>query len=416
MGVRSWPKAFKKSLQTAFPNFWWAAVSLLATVSTAPIVIAFGFGEVPDQRDSLYFLLGAQTETLGTIFVLAFTLSVVAAQVATRYHRVLFDRILGGWALWYALPFGVGIILPLFLLHGCFFLWSTRISLLIAVYCVSSLLPFTVAVRKLLSISEALTEKQNEIRTANSREERERLIGELSDIAIGAMYVNDYAAFETGLKKMAMLADDRGAGRQLELLVSAEIVQMLRQNAGNQFASETLLTAMTKIGLNKTPEDDTDVSVAMLSQLSEAYKLAHVSTLRSHTQVVRSIGQYALAAISGHQVSETRSCQNILYTIGERSIAELPAASETGREAVATIGEIIRSTLSSDLTTREQDYLIYHGIVQIETLATKARAVDQTRIAASSQVQLLGIMRNNSASAQRIHGRAEASLAVFGET
>ena len=406
----------KKSFRTAFPNAWWAAVSLLATFSTAPIVIAFGFGEIPKPKDPLYFLLGAQAETLGTIFVLAFTLSVVAAQVATRYHRILFDRILGGWALWYALPFGIGIILPLFLLHGYFYHWSTQISLLVAVYCVFSLLPFTVAVRKLLSVSEALTEKQNEIRTATSREDRERLIGELSDIAIGAMYVNDYAAFETGVKKMAMLADNREDRWQLESLVSAEIVQMLRQNAGNQFASETLLDAMTNIGLKQISDENTDVSVETLYQLSEAYKLAHVSTLRSHTRVVKCIAQYVQAAITGHRVSAVHSCQNILYTIGERSITELPAASETGREAVATIGEIIRFTISSDLTTDEQDYLINHGIVQIETLGIKAKAVNQTRISSSAQVQLLRVIRNNSPNAQRIHGRVEASLAVLGET
>ena len=413
--MRNWPRSFKKSLHTAFPNVWWAVINLLATALAAPVVIRFGFDGVPDRRDPLYFLLGAQAETLGTIFVLAFTLSVVAAQVATRYHRILFDRILGGWALWYALPFGIGILLPLFLLHGCFFLWSTQVSLLIAVYCVSSLLPFTVAVRKLLSVSEALTDRQNEIRNATSPEEKKRLISELSDIAIGAMYVNDYAAFEEGVGKMATLADDRRDNRGLNLLVSAEIVQMLRQNAGSQFASEILLDAMTKIGLSKTPDEDTEVSVEMLLQLSEAYKLTHASTLRSQTQVVRCIAQYAEAAIISHRVSEVRICQNILYSIGERSIAELPAASETGREATAAIGEIIGSTLSSGLTTDELDRLVNHGIVQIETLGTKAKAVDQARTAGAAQVQLLRVIRYNSTKARRIRGRAEASLAALGE-
>ena len=202
MSVAIWRTALQKSFKTAYPNALWAWSSLLATLTLAPIVICFGFQRVPEKPDPLYFLLGAQAETLGTIFVLAFTFSVVVAQVATRYHRVLFDRILGGWAMWYAVPFGIGIILPLFLLHGPFFLWSTRISLLIGAYCIFSLIPFTAAVRKLLTISAALDEKHHEVLAATSQVETERSINDLSGITVGALFVNDFNAFEIGVEKL----------------------------------------------------------------------------------------------------------------------------------------------------------------------------------------------------------------------
>ena len=173
--------------------------------------------------------------------------------------------------MWYALPFGIRINLPLFLLHGYFFLWSTQISLLIAVYCIFSLIPFTVAIRKLLSISEALNEKHDEVLAATTQAEMGRLTKELSDIAVGALYVNDYNAFETGIEKLVDLASRRPHTQHLARLVSTEILGLLRRNAGNQFASDILLAAIAKIGLNCVPDEKAEITVAMLERLSEAY-------------------------------------------------------------------------------------------------------------------------------------------------
>ena len=410
-----WSTTFVKSFRTAYPGAWWFGLGPLATIGTAPILIVFGFGVVPDQRAPLYYLLGAQAETLGTIFVLAFTLSMVAAQVATRYNRILFDRVLGGWALWYALPFIIGIILPLFLLHGHFFLWATQISLLIAVYCVTSLLPFTAAVRKLLSISEVMNEKQNEIMSAKSEEVAKQLIGELSGIAIGAVHVNDYVAFERGIEKLVMVAGDRTDERCLTSSVGVEVLRMLRRHAGNEFASGTLLEAMIDIGLKEPSTQRTDLTEFALDQLVEAYKLADIAALRSHSHVIRTIGQFAQSGIRCRQVVIVRKCQAILYTIGERSVSELPAASDTGRDAIQMLGEIMQSTLASSLVSTDQDVLLYQALVQIETLGTKAMADNKTDIAGSAQVQIRRVAHNNSVNGRRVRNRAEASLAVLGE-
>lgn len=413
MTPRSWPKALAKSFKTAYPRARWVWVSFLATLSLFPFLVFFGFEGVPKERDPLYYLLGAQAETLGTIFVLAFTLSLVAAQVASRYHRVLFDRILGGWAMWYAAPFGTGIILPLFLLHGYFFIWSTAISLLIAAYCIFSLIPFTLAVRKLLSISEALKEKHNEVLAATDRTEREHLINDLSDIALGALYVNDYNAFQNGVAKLEELADRRTNKKQLTLLVGAEVLELLRRNTEHRFASGILLDAMVKISLYYIPDEKAEITLEMLDHLSDAYAVTDIVTLRSHRETIRSIYQFASAAIVDHRIEEVLRCQNILHTISERAITELPAASETGREAVGMMGEIIQSTLASTIPSVGRDRLLNHAIAQLEAIGTKANAVGQSRVAGSVQVQILRAMRDNTTHGQRIRGRVEASLAVL---
>ena len=415
MNSSIWYRKIVKSFHTAYPKRWWFALAPVAAIGAAPIVVVFGFGAVTGNREPLYYLLGAQAETLGTIFVLAFTLSMVAAQVATRYNRILFDRVLDWWALWYAVPFSIGIILPLFLLHGYFFLWATQISLLTAVYCVTSLVPFTGAVKKLLSISEVLNEKHAEIISTKREEDAKALIGELSSITIGAVHVNDYAAFEHGIEKLVMLAGDRSGNRSVTLPVGDELLTMLRRHAGNEFASGRLLEAMIDIALKKSSHHNKGVTESSLDQLVEAYKLADVTAMRTQSQVIKNIGQFARTGIDYQQVLVVGKCEVILYTIGERSVSELTAASDTGREAIQMLGEIMQWTLASSLASADQDMLVNRALVQIEALGTKAIADNKPDMTGSAQVQIRRVVHNNSINGRRVRSRAEASLAILGQ-
>ena len=88
-----------------------------------------GFPSFPPVDDgALQAVLTAIPATLGTLFVLAFTFTLVTAQIASNYSHILFRRVLGPWVLWYAVPFGIGILLPLYLLNGHFYLWAVEVS------------------------------------------------------------------------------------------------------------------------------------------------------------------------------------------------------------------------------------------------------------------------------------------------
>ena len=158
MVARKYSKLLLRSFCFAFPNVHWLTICLATTAILSLVMLWSGFRIMPEKKESLYYLLSAQAETLGTLFVLAFTFTLVAAQITSRYSHIMLGRVIGPWALWYAGPFGVSIILPLYLLRGEFYLWSAQASLLLASYCVLSLLPFVVAVRRLLSISEAMSD------------------------------------------------------------------------------------------------------------------------------------------------------------------------------------------------------------------------------------------------------------------
>ena len=410
-----WFGLIRSSFLVAYPVPLWFYLVVLAIVVASPIVVLVGFRDMPNPRDPLYYLLGAQAETLGTIFVLAFTFSVVAAQVASRYSRILFRRILGGWALWYALPFAGGIIVPLFLLHGTFFLWSTQISLLIATYCLVSLLPFTLALRRLLSITESITDIKKEITTARSIHDAERLIGELSKIAVGAMHLNDYEVFVAGVQELSSVSNDHLSNCVLQPKVGNEILRMLRRNAEDQFASEVLLEAMRRIVLQRVQNNNTETLVQMMDQLVAAYKVVNVGNLRVHSDEVRSIEKFAREAIVGGHVDVVRRCQAILYTIGERSIGEISGSSDTPREAIEVIGEIILLEVASNLAPSQQESLINQAIVQIEALGTKAMGVGKRAISGWAGAQLRRLIRDSSPSGQRMRSRAEASLFILGD-
>ena len=413
MSYRAWHSSVVKSFRVAYPTPWWFGFSILPTIVLAPVLVVHGFSDIPEQPAPLYYLLGAQAETLGTIFVLAFTFSLVAAQVAARYSHLLFHRILGSWALWYACPFGAGIILPLFLLHGQFFLWSVQISLLIAVYCIVSLLPFAVAVRGLLSISGAITEKKNQISDAKSDKEICDRIRDLSEIAVGALSLKDYQVFALGVRELADLARTSVEKDTLPILIGNETLKMLSRTADDRFASETLLDTMVEIGIKQPTESELVANGEMMNLVLEAQRSANIAKFRSYSEGIRVIGQCARNGISKLRPTVTKASLTILYTITERSISELPTISETPQQAVRMLGEITQATLASSLALNDHDELISLSIAQIEAIGTKAGAANRPEIKDLSKVQFRRLLNDNSSNGLRMRGRAQAAMSVL---
>ena len=64
-----------------------------------------GFRIMPEKKESLYYLLSAQAETLGTLFVLAFTFTLVAAQSRLVYSHIMLGRVIGALGIVVRWPF-----------------------------------------------------------------------------------------------------------------------------------------------------------------------------------------------------------------------------------------------------------------------------------------------------------------------
>ena len=413
MTPQNWWRNVGKSFHIAYPQVRWFGLGVVATFVLAPVLWFFGFPAIPDEPAPLYYLLGAQAETLGTILVLAFTGSLVAAQIAARYNRILFHRILGAWALWYACPFGVGITMPLFLLHGDFFLWSVRISLLIAVYCLVSLVPFAVAIRGLLSISEAIRETKDNILADGSPGGRSRRIKELGNIAIGALKLGDYEVFEEGVGELVSAAKASDDKPELSPMISDELLGMLLRNVADRFACQALLGGVVELGMKDVNHDDVVATGRMMDKVVAAYRAVDIATIRSHGGGVMLVRECANTAAARLQPTILQKCQTVLYTMGERAISELPGDAESGRQAVSMLGDIAQMALNSRLSPRDSEVTANLAIAQIEDLAKKSESTRRTEVVKAATLQLLRLTMNNTANGLQIRGTAKTSLSVL---
>ena len=273
-------KQVRRSFGVAFPNLYWFAASLAFPAALAPVLLLWGFQTLPDSRDPLYYLLSAQAETLGSLFVLAFTVTLVAAQIASRYSQILLHQLIGAWALWYAIPFGAGILLPLFLLRGEFYLWAAHLSLLVASYCIFTLLPFAAAVRRLLSISGTLSTIRHELATSDTEAEASALTRKLGNIAIGALNLRDYETFELGVRELSAEASEGLDSTQSRLLVVREMRRLIMRTGDEQFASGELGAAIFELCIKQSLNAPSVTDEDVLIEVAEVYKSVNIACLR----------------------------------------------------------------------------------------------------------------------------------------
>lgn len=381
-------REIKLSFVTAFPKPIWLIIPASLVGVSAPLLWKYGFqDDPPTDKDPLYFLLGTLPETLGTVFVLAFTLTFVAAQIASNYSRVLFRRVLGPWALWYAIPFATGILLPLFLLKGTFFLWSVHISLLLGAYCVISLLPFAVAVRGLLSISNAIIDEAGRILTVKSYSEGEPYIADIVHISMGALGLRDFEVFECGVEQLHLVATTCEV-EEFRLLICSAIRTMIVRSSNDNYASEVLLKAIAEVGLRQWSNIEYRTKLKLTDEVLGAYLSVEATALWDRTTDINLICQQALCAIDQGQTEVVRRLQTLLNTIAERTILGLPDESVTSRSALQTFGELMKRELTSSLPQDELHVLVISSVMMVEYLGIKAKASAKNYLANLAVIQL----------------------------
>ena len=402
------------TFRVAFPNPVWSMISPFAAGVLVLVLSAFGLTGANVERDSLYYLLSAQAQTLATVFVLALTLTLVSAQIASRYSQIMLYRILGGWVLWYAIPYGIGILLPLLLLNGSFFRWSVSLSLVLTMYCIFSLIPFTIAVRGLLSISDAMSEKTRRILAAGSFDDAREPLNDLGNIIVGALNLKDYESFQTGVSeqvKSALTSDSRFS---LSQHICRQIRGVTLRYLDDRFASDILFRAILAIALQRDNGADALARGRMLSDLADTCRLIDISVLRDHEDKVRLIKEYAHAAIDENDVGAVRTCQMLLYVISGRTISELPTDSRIAHSSMRYLGDVTRSSMNSSLS--DSRIVVMSAIARYEDLGLKAATARNTEAKDVAKNELRHIIANTSTDDQRMRDAAEHSLGIIDES
>ena len=119
---------------------------LILTLAVISIIYYVHPNECPENAR---YILSAISQGLAAILALVFTITLVVAQMTRRYtamDKIIFRR----ETKFLMIFFGIGIIAPLLVLEFGFWKWGVPLSIVIASFCVFSLLPFLVGVNRVL--------------------------------------------------------------------------------------------------------------------------------------------------------------------------------------------------------------------------------------------------------------------------
>jgi len=373
--ARPW-RAFARSFSTAYPHPWLLAPVVVVVIPLGAVAWLRGFPSFPPVKyDALYALLTGIPATLGTLFVLAFTFTFVTAQIASNYSHILFPRVLGRWILWYAIPFGIGILLPRFLLNGHFYLWAVQASLVIGAFCVVSLLPFGIAVRALVSVEGALVEQAEQIAMAATADEARGFCRALGDLSVRALTLRDFATFEFGVAQLVgCLGKTKGSVTRLPVV--QEIRRMILRNPGDQFAAEILTNAIVLAGLGEEDEKHIHEDPTILDEVLGAYRSVHVSVFWNQTE---SVGR--ITELAREQPLARSQCLAILHVIGERSISEIPVEPGSASAVIRAFGEVLSQQVRSHGRTNGDEGVLLSALRRIERLGERAQLHDKNDLA-----------------------------------
>ncbi|MDA1215840.1 MAG: hypothetical protein O2812_03090 [Chloroflexi bacterium] len=180
---------------------------VILMIASALLIEFRGFTYIPDnfdgRRDGIYYLLSAQAQVLGAIVALVSTLSLVAAQLITRYSHRAFSIVHGGWVFWYLGLYLLGIAVALFLLMGNFLLPGIQFSFALAIVCLFALAPYLLVLRQhmdigyVIDVFQSNANRRYEVRLATGQPESlPEAVQILNNFAMGAFSAHDYDSFE----------------------------------------------------------------------------------------------------------------------------------------------------------------------------------------------------------------------------
>ena len=405
MNAADLSRGVARSFDAAYPHRWLLGLIIALAALLAAVGIWRGFPSYPpSQTPSLYALLAGLPAVLSTLFVLAFTFTLITAQIASNYSLILFRRILGLWALWYAGPFAAGILLPMFLLNGYFFLWAVQVSLFISSYCVLSLLPFAVAVRELLSVEAAVEELGRRLLEARSTCQVRDLAKNICDITDRALTHRDFSTFDFGVRQLVLCAD-RTQTANSRLIIAQEIRRMTWRNREDPFAAESLIDAIVRVGLGDDADDENDIDLLMLDEIVGAYRSANGAVFGDQEQAIRLVSERA----ERHPPAASK-CQSILHVIGERAISEISVDMGSANSSIRALGRLLQHNVrsSDQVSSTEQD--LNSAIRRIENLGRRAKAHAKMDVVYSAVQQLRAAIAACSPDQEPLRGRLEAVI------
>lgn len=196
MWRKGWLLAFLGVIAAAISIWWWPGFDPPPISATNP--------------HTLYFL-AAVAQSLAAVLALVFTISLVVAQLSSRYsHRMLAD-FFDPPTIGYFLMFVAAAFMPLWLLgQGQPSLWATRVSLTMAAGVLVLLVPYFLRFRERLdpaSVIKRLQDKATKRLKVDRGKEPEE-VAAIDNLCMSAFVLRDYDTFDLGVRTLGTIALD----------------------------------------------------------------------------------------------------------------------------------------------------------------------------------------------------------------
>lgn len=134
-------------------------------IITSTVVLILYYIPPNECIENVRYILSAISQVLAAILALVFAIAMVAAQMTRRYTAM--DKIiLKLETKLLMIFFGIGIITPLLVLEFGFWKWGVPFSIVIASFCVFSLLPFLISVNRTIKYDIGIVNINEEIEVA----------------------------------------------------------------------------------------------------------------------------------------------------------------------------------------------------------------------------------------------------------
>jgi len=164
---------------------WW----ILCIIITLAVFVILYYVHPNTDQDNARYILSAIAQSLAAILALVFTITLVVSQMTRRYtamDKIIFRR----ETIFLMIVFGFGVVMPLLVLKIGFWGWGVILSIVIASFCVFSLIPFLKGVNSVLKYDIGIVNLDEEIMEAfelGYEPKAKNKIRELSEIGESAV-------------------------------------------------------------------------------------------------------------------------------------------------------------------------------------------------------------------------------------
>ena len=166
--------------------------------------------ESGDAKNNTRYLLSSISQGLAAAFALVFTITLVAAQLASKYSPLILDQFFTTPIKVFMVFFVISIILPLILLLGLVNRILVYLSLILSITCLTLLIPYFISVKENLKPEKLINRlKDDSIKMTMSKGVKknfEQNIITLHYINMRAVSEKDYHTLDKGLEALKEIA------------------------------------------------------------------------------------------------------------------------------------------------------------------------------------------------------------------